>query len=103
MWNNWEAGRNNPSDANQRKLAEFFGITMGELRGESGEKKRPAIPAEPPEITFERLSRACEDVQVALAEFSRQLRRDPTPEKHRLAAQELLGIVEALLETLSNV
>lgn len=33
-WNGWEAGRNIPSDAYQRQLAEFFGISIAELRGE---------------------------------------------------------------------
>lgn len=34
-WNGWEAGRNIPSDKNQRKIAAFFKISVSELRGET--------------------------------------------------------------------
>lgn len=34
MWSNWETGRSTPDDANQAKLAEFFGISLSQLRGE---------------------------------------------------------------------
>lgn len=34
MWGDWEGGRKLPGDANQKKLAVFFDISMAELRGE---------------------------------------------------------------------
>ncbi len=44
-WNGWESGRSIPSDAYQRELALFFGISIGELRGETLPDKYP-LPAQ---------------------------------------------------------
>ena len=35
-WAKWERGKITPNDFNQRRLADFFGITLAELRGEDG-------------------------------------------------------------------
>lgn len=39
-WSRWERGAATPSDVEQRKLAEFFGISVAELRNENAPAKR---------------------------------------------------------------
>lgn len=34
LWRDWESGHTIPSAKNQKKIADFFGITLAELRGE---------------------------------------------------------------------
>lgn len=41
-WYKWEAGEVVPSDSYQQKLAEFFHVSVAELRGESIKSKPPA-------------------------------------------------------------
>ncbi len=40
-WSRWENGKVTPTDRDQKKLAGFFGITLGELRGESNFDRNP--------------------------------------------------------------
>ena len=42
QWVKWESGRSTPSDANQAKLAKFFGIDLWELRGDNRPPEWPA-------------------------------------------------------------
>ena len=37
LWRDWESGHTRPSIQNQQRIADFFGITVGELRGEAKE------------------------------------------------------------------
>lgn len=42
-WSKWERGVAIPEDKEQRRLADFFGITLGELRGESNFNQKHGI------------------------------------------------------------
>lgn len=37
----WKSGRNNPTDANLQKIADYFGVTVEYLKGE--EKEKPLV------------------------------------------------------------
>lgn len=43
VWARWETGQSVPDDVNQRRLAEFFGVTLAELRGDH---EKPSAEAE---------------------------------------------------------
>lgn len=43
LWGKWESGKSVPDDPNQRALAEFFGVTIGQLRGDH---EKPSAEAE---------------------------------------------------------
>lgn len=48
-WRDWETGKRTPGTRNQLKLAEFFGVTIGELAGtEEASERESAPPASPP-------------------------------------------------------
>lgn len=50
-WSAWESGKAVPSDPEQRRLAEFFGISLAELRGDySPPPAVGAVPSEAEEI-----------------------------------------------------
>ena len=50
-WSRWERGTATPTDLEQRKLADFFGISLAELRGE----KIPPAPGSISSSVFKEL------------------------------------------------
>ena len=87
VWGNWEKGRRIPSDENQVKLAEFFNITVAQLRGEE-----PL--AEEPESTIARLGERVETLENELAACKAE--RDRLRDENR----ELIGANKLLKELL---
>lgn len=49
-WGSWELGKSIPDDVNQRRLAEFFGVSLADLRGDRSPPTASGAEPEPPEI-----------------------------------------------------
>lgn len=79
MWNGWEGGRNIPSDENQRKLADFFGISLAELRGETQNASHPGAASEPlpamPNLLVKELEATKKSLQHEIDRIDRLLER----------------------------
>lgn len=97
-WYDWETGKKTPGTRNQRRLAEFFGITVEELRGE--EQSSPPALADGEEGGTARLIAVVFQFQEAMANFGHHLAAgksaDAFPE-----LDELIARIQALQERLA--
>lgn len=83
VWGNWEKGRRTPSADNQWKLAEFFNITVAQLRGEE-----PL--GDDPESTIASLTQKVEALETDLAACKAEVERLRDENKELIGANKLL-------------
>lgn len=79
-WSRWERGIKVPSAGNQRKIADFFNVSIAELYGET-ESQRGVITVFPTDLNGQsepvlNLYRQASDVQVLLHSLIREAERN---------------------------
>ena len=67
--NGWKHGKV-PTDANQKRIADYFGITVSELMAEP--KEKPSGKAEGQDVTFDDFTYALHDEAKELTEENKQ-------------------------------
>jgi len=82
VWGNWEKALRVPTDQNQQKLAEFFTITLAQLRGEE--------PLDDPETTATALGEKIKALENELARWKAEAERLRDENRELIGANKIL-------------